>query len=171
MRLVSFLDPLLFQNSSTKIPYKSCFKICGRLARCLHGARGLRSRGGRSSTKRVYSSRQSQSLATTRLATMNSTTSMLLVAALASIVPLSGASNAEGEAYLKKNAEDSDVVVLPSGLHYKILESGPADGTSPGVSDKCSCHYRGSTIDGQEFDSSFKRNTPSTFAPKGVGTI
>jgi hypothetical protein len=63
---------------------------------------------------------------------MNNTVFRLLVAALASIVPLSGASNAEGEAYLKKNAEDLDVVVIPSGLQYKILESGPEDGISPG---------------------------------------
>ena len=46
-----------------------------------------------------------------------------------------------------------------------MIEQGPEGGRSPNVSSPCKCHYRGTTITGQEFDSSYKRNKPATFAP------
>ena len=59
-------------------------------------------------------------------------------------------------------------VVLPSGLQYKVLTAGPRPGLSPLVSTPTQCHYAGTTIEGVEFDSSYKRGQPSTFAPNQV---
>lgn len=55
-----------------------------------------------------------------------------------------------------------DIVTLKSGLQYKILKKGT--GASPKASDTVKCHYKGTTIDGKEFDSSYKRGEPATFA-------
>jgi len=58
-------------------------------------------------------------------------------------------------------------VKLPSGLLYKVLKKG--DGTHhPTADSPCDCHYAGTLIDGTEFDSSYKRGKPTTFAPKQV---
>ncbi len=72
----------------------------------------------------------------------------------------------DGEAFLVQNKAKEGVVVLPSGLQYKVLKAG--DGKKPGLEDKVVCHYRGTLIDGTEFDSSYKRNQPATFPVKGV---
>jgi FKBP-type peptidyl-prolyl cis-trans isomerase len=66
-----------------------------------------------------------------------------------------------GEAFLAENKKKEGVVTLPSGLQYKILKAG--DGKKPTVEDTVVCQYRGTLIDGQEFDSSYKRNQPATF--------
>jgi FKBP-type peptidyl-prolyl cis-trans isomerase len=68
----------------------------------------------------------------------------------------------QGEAFLAENKTKEGVVTLASGLQYKILKKG--DGKSPAVSDTVVCHYRGTLIDGTEFDSSYKRNKPATLA-------
>merc|ERR1711957_588082 len=66
----------------------------------------------------------------------------------------------------EKEKED-DVVKLPSGLLYKVLKKG--EGTHhPTADSPCDCHYAGTTIDGKEFDSSYKRGKPTTFAPNQV---
>eukprot|EP00501_MAST-03F_sp_TOSAG23-6_P001257 GSMAST32.ASY1.ANO1.1303.1 assembled CDS len=78
------------------------------------------------------------------------------------------ASNAEGQAFLEENGKKEDVVVLPSGLQYKILKSGPSPGKSPTADSPCSCHYKGTLIDGTKFDSSYDRGRPTTFAPNQV---
>lgn len=70
----------------------------------------------------------------------------------------------EGEEYLAKNATRPGVVVLPSGLQYRVLQSGPANGVGPKPSDRVKAHYRGRLIDGREFDNSFKRGEPMVFA-------
>ena len=57
---------------------------------------------------------------------------------------------------------------LRSGLQYKVLKSGEAGAKSPEVNSPCKCHYRGKLISGVEFDSSYKRHAPSTFAPNQV---
>ena len=72
----------------------------------------------------------------------------------------------EGESFLAVNKTKEGVVTLPSGLQYKILKAG--DGKKPTVDDTVVCHYRGTLISGTEFDSSYKRNQPATFAVKGV---
>ena len=74
------------------------------------------------------------------------------------------ASNPEGLAFLEEKKKDPDVVALPSGLLYKVLKAGDGD-YHPGPSTPCSCHYAGTLIDGTEFDSSYGRGSPTTFAP------
>ena len=66
-----------------------------------------------------------------------------------------------GDAFLKANAAQKDVVVLPSGLQYKILKQGT--GPKPTADDTVECNYRGTLIDGKEFDSSAKHGGPATF--------
>merc|ERR1712100_902437 len=75
----------------------------------------------------------------------------------------------KGQEYLMKNAVEKDDVWLDTktGLMFKILEKGQGD-RHPKVGTKCSCNYAGTTIDGKEFDSSFKRGTPLEFAPNQV---
>ena len=74
----------------------------------------------------------------------------------------------EGIEYLKANKLKEGVVETSSGLQYRVLKEGPEGGPSPSVSTPCSCHYRGTTIDGKEFDSSYSRGQPTTFAPNQV---
>lgn len=73
---------------------------------------------------------------------------------------------AEGKAFLEANAKKPGVITTESGLQYKIITSG--DGKQPTASDTVSTHYKGTLIDGREFDSSYKRNTPASFPVKGV---
>ena len=73
---------------------------------------------------------------------------------------------AAGKAFLEENAKQPGVVTTESGLQYKIITSG--DGKQPTESDTVTTHYRGTLIDGREFDSSYKRNQPATFPVKGV---
>jgi FKBP-type peptidyl-prolyl cis-trans isomerase FklB len=68
---------------------------------------------------------------------------------------------AEGEVFLAENAKKEGVVTLPSGLQYKILKEG--EGASPKATDNVLVHYRGTLLDGTEFDSSHRRNRPATF--------
>jgi FKBP-type peptidyl-prolyl cis-trans isomerase FklB len=72
----------------------------------------------------------------------------------------------EGQAFLQENGKRADVVILPSGLQYRIIEEG--SGASPGPTDSVTVHYRGTLIDGTEFDSSYSRGQPSTFQINGV---
>jgi len=74
----------------------------------------------------------------------------------------------EGQEYLDKNAEKEDVTVTASGLQYRVLKAGPADGLKPLKNSPCECHYRGTLLDGTEFDSSYRRGKPTTFAPNQV---
>jgi FKBP-type peptidyl-prolyl cis-trans isomerase FklB len=68
---------------------------------------------------------------------------------------------ADGEAFLAANKTKDGVVTLPSGLQYKILTQGT--GPKPTAGDSVVCNYRGTLINGTEFDSSYKRGQPSTF--------
>ena len=80
---------------------------------------------------------------------------------------VAGAKNKqEGEAFLAANKAKEGVVTLPSGLQYKIVKQGT--GPKPALTDTVECHYRGTLIDGTEFDSSYKRNQPATFPVNGV---
>jgi len=72
----------------------------------------------------------------------------------------------EGKAFLAENAKKEGVVTTSSGLQYKILQGG--NGATPKAEDTVVTHYRGTLIDGREFDSSYKRNQPATFPVKGV---
>jgi len=73
-----------------------------------------------------------------------------------------GANKTEGAAFLAANKSKEGVVTLPSGLQYKILTAGT--GPKPTASDSVKCNYRGTLINGTEFDSSYKRGQPATFA-------
>ena len=73
---------------------------------------------------------------------------------------------AEGEAFLAGNGKKEGVVTLPSGLQYKVLAEGK--GKSPVATDNVTVHYKGTLIDGTEFDSSLKRGKPATFRPDRV---
>ncbi len=72
----------------------------------------------------------------------------------------------EGKAFLSANKTKEGVVTLPSGLQYRIIKKG--SGPSPKLTDKVTTHYRGTLIDGTEFDSSYSRNQPATFPVNGV---
>lgn len=76
------------------------------------------------------------------------------------------ANKKEGEAFLAANKAKEGVVALPSGLQYKILKEGT--GPKPTASDSVVCNYRGTLINGTEFDSSYKRGQPATFPVGGV---
>lgn len=73
---------------------------------------------------------------------------------------------AAGEAFLAENKTKQGVKTLESGLQYKVIT--PGTGASPDLNDKVKCHYRGSLINGREFDSSYKRNEPAEFSVNGV---
>lgn len=66
-----------------------------------------------------------------------------------------------GEAFLMENGNKEGVVTLESGLQYKIVEQG--NGPKPTTDDTVKVHYRGTLLDGTEFDSSYKRDVPATF--------
>jgi FKBP-type peptidyl-prolyl cis-trans isomerase FklB len=72
----------------------------------------------------------------------------------------------EGEAFLAENAKKPGVVVLPSGLQYRIITEGK--GKKPTASSVVTTQYKGSLLDGTEFDSSYKRGQPATFPVSGV---
>jgi len=72
----------------------------------------------------------------------------------------------EGDAFLAANKSKDGVVTLPSGLQYKIEKAGT--GPKPASTDSVICNYRGTLIDGKEFDSSYKRGQPATFPVTGV---
>jgi len=72
----------------------------------------------------------------------------------------------EGQEFLAANKSKDGVVTLPSGLQYKILQAGT--GTKPSTTDSVVCNYRGTLINGTEFDSSYKRGQPATFPVSGV---
>lgn len=73
---------------------------------------------------------------------------------------------AAGKAFLEENAKKEGVITTESGLQYKVLTSG--DGKQPKETDTVTTHYRGTLIDGREFDSSYKRDKPASFPVKGV---
>jgi len=67
----------------------------------------------------------------------------------------------EGETFLTENAKKENVVTLPSGLQYQVLREG--NGRKPDATDKVECHYEGTLINGQVFDSSYQRGETATF--------
>jgi len=78
-----------------------------------------------------------------------------------------GAANKkEGETFLAANKAKEGVVTLPSGLQYKVLKEGT--GPKPTATDTVSCNYRGTFINGTEFDSSYKGGQPVSFPVSGV---
>jgi UDP-GlcNAc:undecaprenyl-phosphate/decaprenyl-phosphate GlcNAc-1-phosphate transferase len=71
-----------------------------------------------------------------------------------------------GREFLASNGKKKDVVTLPDGLQYKILKAG--EGKKPTDADTVECHYKGTLLDGTEFDSSYRTGRPVSFKVKGV---
>jgi FKBP-type peptidyl-prolyl cis-trans isomerase len=72
----------------------------------------------------------------------------------------------ESKAFLEENKKKEGVTALPSGLQYKVLKEG--SGKTPKSTDSVTVHYKGTLINGTEFDSSYKRNQPAQFKVGGV---
>jgi FKBP-type peptidyl-prolyl cis-trans isomerase FklB len=72
----------------------------------------------------------------------------------------------EGEAFLAENKKKEGIKTLPSGLQYKVIKAGT--GKKPKLTDTVTTQYRGTLIDGTEFDSSYRRGQPATFPVNGV---
>jgi FKBP-type peptidyl-prolyl cis-trans isomerase FklB len=68
---------------------------------------------------------------------------------------------AEGESFLAANSQKDGVVTLASGLQYQVLREG--NGKRPAATDQVECHYEGTLINGQVFDSSYQRGETATF--------
>lgn len=73
---------------------------------------------------------------------------------------------AEGEAFLAKNKERAEVKTTASGLQYEVMKEG--EGPQPKATDTVTVHYKGTLMDGTEFDSSYQRGEPATFPLNGV---
>jgi FKBP-type peptidyl-prolyl cis-trans isomerase FklB len=84
----------------------------------------------------------------------------------AKYLALATKNRSEGEAFLAANAKEAGVVVRDSGLQYKVLKEGT--GPMPQADSVVSVHYRGTLIDGTEFDSSYERNEPLLLPVGGV---
>src|SRR5215218_7485728 len=69
--------------------------------------------------------------------------------------------SAASKAFMDKTAKEPGVKVLPSGLAYRIVRSGPAAGLKPGPKDEVKVHYEGKLEDGTVFDSSYERGAPA----------
>jgi FKBP-type peptidyl-prolyl cis-trans isomerase FklB len=83
------------------------------------------------------------------------------------MMKISGEKNKkEGETFLAENKKKEGVVTLPSGLQYKVMKKGA--GKKPKLTDTVTTHYRGTVIDGAEFDSSYRRGQPVSFPVNGV---
>ncbi len=70
--------------------------------------------------------------------------------------------------FLDANKQRKEVVTLPSGLQYEVLNEGKADGKHPKATDKVECHYEGRLLDGTVFDSSIQRGQPAVFGVNQV---
>lgn len=85
---------------------------------------------------------------------------------LANVKQKSDANLAKGEEYLSSNQSNDQVITLASGLQYEVITQG--QGKKPKATDRVKVHYRGTLIDGTEFDSSYRRNEPSVFPVNAV---
>ena len=72
----------------------------------------------------------------------------------------------EGEVFMTANKKKEGVKALASGLQYKVIKAGT--GRKPNMNDSVTTHYRGTLLDGMEFDSSYRRGQPVTFPVSGV---
>lgn len=73
----------------------------------------------------------------------------------------------DNQKFLEENKGKEGVIVLPSGLQYKVLTAGGGS-AHPTANSPCDCHYEGKLINGNKFDSSYDRGAPTTFAPNQV---
>jgi|SRR5580698_7628686 FKBP-type peptidyl-prolyl cis-trans isomerase len=71
--------------------------------------------------------------------------------------------SAQARAFLATNAKAPGVITLPSGLQYKVLQSGPPGGASPRSDDRVIVNYEGTLLDGTVFDTTYQHGHPATF--------
>lgn len=76
--------------------------------------------------------------------------------------------SAASKAYMAKVLKEPGVKVLPSGVAYKVVRSGPADGLRPALNDEVKVHYEGKLVDGKVFDSSYERGQPAAMSLRGL---
>lgn len=79
------------------------------------------------------------------------------------MAPIIEKNKKDGDAFLAENKNKDGVKTTASGLQYKVLVAGPGTGLTPKDTSKVKVHYKGTLLDGKEFDSSYKRNQPSEF--------
>lgn len=79
---------------------------------------------------------------------------------------LADTNRAAAKAFLSENARKKDIVTTASGLEYHVINAGSGQGPKP--TDEVTVNYRGTLLDGTEFDSSYKRGQPATFPVNGV---
>ena len=79
---------------------------------------------------------------------------------------LAAENQAKSEEFLETNKTKTGIVVMPSGVQYRVIEEG--EGGRPGMESTVKVHYRGSKMDGREFDSSFARGVPEEFTVNAV---
>jgi FKBP-type peptidyl-prolyl cis-trans isomerase FklB len=97
---------------------------------------------------------------------MQATMQRMQAARAAKVQALGERNRVEGEKFLAANKGKEGVTELPSGLQYKVIKAG--SGASPKATDTVEVHYRGTLLDGTEFDSSYSRGAPATFPVNGV---
>jgi len=94
---------------------------------------------------------------------------LALAAALAACAdPRLKINQAAANAFLAANGKQPGVVTLPDGLQYKVLTAGPAGGASPSPSQRVTVNYEGRLLNGQVFDSSYRKGEPVTFQVGGL---
>lgn len=76
--------------------------------------------------------------------------------------------SAASRAFLEKTAKEAGVQKLPSGVMYKVVREGPANGVRPQLSDEVKVHYEGKLVDGKVFDSSYERGQPAAMPLQGL---
>jgi len=114
----------------------------------------------------MVSSSSSSSSSSLHAVTVPYLLSLVALLSVCGIVTVAG-TNEAGEAFLKANKNKPGVIVLPSGLQYKVLQNGTGV-AHPTLNSPCSCDYEGKLLDGSIFDSSYARGKPATFAPNQV---
>jgi peptidylprolyl isomerase/FKBP-type peptidyl-prolyl cis-trans isomerase FklB len=76
--------------------------------------------------------------------------------------------SSQAQTFMASNAKQPGVQTLPSGLQFKVVKSGPADGLRPQLGDEVKVNYEGKLIDGQVFDSSYERGVPAAMPLRGL---
>lgn len=107
---------------------------------------------------------------------MRNATMLAIVLALAACTPktdggaaLSAQIQSEAsKTFMAKVGKETGVIVLPSGLAYKVVRSGPATGLKPQLTDEVKVHYEGKLSDGKVFDSSYERGQPAAMPLRGL---
>jgi FKBP-type peptidyl-prolyl cis-trans isomerase FklB len=85
---------------------------------------------------------------------------------LEALQALAAENQAKSQRFLEENKSKTGIVVMPSGVQYRVIEEG--EGPRPSMETTVKVHYRGSKMDGREFDSSFARGVPEEFVVNSV---